>query len=385
MARLEEIVDALSARLDRPVLIDDPELEPVAYSRHWGAIDDVRRESILVRGAPPRARAALFAQGIRDAREPVRTSGDASLGMDARVCVPIRGDGRLVGYLWMLDDGTITDADLAAAVEAGRAAARPLAARHEDARATARRDLAALLTGGDDEARAAAGRLRGDDPAGARAHTVGALTLTPARPEAIDALERELDRLGRASERWGVRWCVLGEQHVVLLTARPATEQSPARALPELLAGAADALRGRWRARLRIGTGGTFADLLGARRSLREARIALELTGARERARRWDELGSLQLVAQLPRTRDDVPAPVRTLLDDPGRAHLAQTLERYLELAGDARATAEELGLHRATVYHRLARAEELTGCDLSRGDDRLLLHLGLKLARLVG
>jgi DNA-binding PucR family transcriptional regulator len=36
------------------------------------------------------------------------------------------------------------------------------------------------------------------------------------------------------------------------------------------------------------------------------------------------------------------------------------------------------LGVHRATLYQRLTRVGQLTGCDLDSGDDRLLPHLGL-------
>jgi DNA-binding PucR family transcriptional regulator len=46
-------------------------------------------------------------------------------------------------------------------------------------------------------------------------------------------------------------------------------------------------------------------------------------------------------------------------------------------------ATAAALNLHRSGVYYRLRRAEELTGLDLDRGDDRLLAHLALRLAAL--
>jgi sugar diacid utilization regulator len=64
---------------------------------------------------------------------------------------------------------------------------------------------------------------------------------------------------------------------------------------------------------------------------------------------------------------------------------LFTTAELYLDRAGDARATAIELGLHRASVYHRVRRIEEVTGLDLSNGQHRLLLHLGIKVSRLLG
>ena len=73
------------------------------------------------------------------------------------------------------------------------------------------------------------------------------------------------------------------------------------------------------------------------------------------------------------------------MLSDPANAPLVDTLEAYLDLAGDAKATAEALTLHRATLYYRLNRIEEITGARLKTGDDRLALHLGLRLARLSG
>ena len=48
-------------------------------------------------------------------------------------------------------------------------------------------------------------------------------------------------------------------------------------------------------------------------------------------------------------------------------------------------ASAKRLHIHRATLYYRLSRIEELTGMSLADGQDRLALHLGVKLGRLTG
>jgi DNA-binding PucR family transcriptional regulator len=61
------------------------------------------------------------------------------------------------------------------------------------------------------------------------------------------------------------------------------------------------------------------------------------------------------------------------------------TLETYLDHGCDTKLTAEELFLHRASLYYRLQRIEELTGASLKSGTDRLALHLSLKLAWLLG
>ena len=87
------------------------------------------------------------------------------------------------------------------------------------------------------------------------------------------------------------------------------------------------------------------------------------------------------LLAALPpgAARDPAVGP----LFSPAHAELARTAEVYLDRAGQAGRTAAELGIHRQTLYYRLSRIEQLTGLDLDDGEDRLLLHMTLKAARL--
>jgi len=74
-----------------------------------------------------------------------------------------------------------------------------------------------------------------------------------------------------------------------------------------------------------------------------------------------------------------------TLLATDGAAPLLETLECFLDNAGDVKATAQQLVVHRATLYYRLDRVESLTGLSMRNGSDRLVMHLGLKMARLAG
>ena len=57
--------------------------------------------------------------------------------------------------------------------------------------------------------------------------------------------------------------------------------------------------------------------------------------------------------------------------------------EVFLDCAGQAGRAAAALAIHRQTLYYRLSRVERLTGLDLDNGEDRLLLHMALKSARL--
>ncbi|MEV5904074.1 helix-turn-helix domain-containing protein, partial [Streptomyces sp. NPDC052127] len=96
---------------------------------------------------------------------------------------------------------------------------------------------------------------------------------------------------------------------------------------------------------------------------------------------RWASIGPYRLLTALPRESAQDPA-VRTL-SAPAHHELARTAEVYLDCAGQAGRTAAELGIHRQTLYYRLSRVEQLTGLDLDDGEDRLLLHMTLKAARL--
>nr|WSZ14417.1 helix-turn-helix domain-containing protein [Streptomyces canus] len=95
----------------------------------------------------------------------------------------------------------------------------------------------------------------------------------------------------------------------------------------------------------------------------------------------WSRIGPYRLLTALPPEAAHDPV-VRPLLS-PAHRELARTAEVYLDCAGQAGRTAAALGIHRQTLYYRLSRVEQLTGLDLDDGEDRLLLHMALKGARL--
>jgi DNA-binding PucR family transcriptional regulator len=76
--------------------------------------------------------------------------------------------------------------------------------------------------------------------------------------------------------------------------------------------------------------------------------------------------------------------PAVLALLETGDRELIATGATYLDTGGSVQATAAALSVHRQTVYYRLQRIEQVTGLDLSRGDHRLSLHLGLTLAPLL-
>ncbi len=135
------------------------------------------------------------------------------------------------------------------------------------------------------------------------------------------------------------------------------------------------------------GVSAPFAQLSAAPEALRQARVAaLCARAGLGPVAAYDELGSWALIASLwdGAGRPAPPATIVALAAAPPRRAAARGARRPARARRRrGRGGASALSMHRATLYRRLERIEEITGLDLRRGDDRLLAHLGLRLHRL--
>jgi len=138
-----------------------------------------------------------------------------------------------------------------------------------------------------------------------------------------------------------------------------------------------------------VGVGGSYRGLRSARRSWQQAKLGARVARHDESTgpiAYWEELGIYRLASCGPTgaLADAVLTPsVRALLDH-RNVDLLATAQTYLDRAGDTAATAAILGIHRQTLYYRLAKIEEVSGLDLSVGAQRLELHVGLTLGRFI-
>jgi sugar diacid utilization regulator len=176
---------------------------------------------------------------------------------------------------------------------------------------------------------------------------------------------------------------------VVGVTALPSGDEFAARA-ETLQEAVADGLKAEAEWTATVGVGSAREALSDLRESYSEARRAIAIGRAvpgLEKLVRWDSLGAYRTLARLRYPGDGVavplPEPLERLLNCADAATLVPTLEEYLEHAGDARAAAAELYIHKSSLYQRLHRIEEIAQVDLSSGDDRLDLHMGLRLWRM--
>ncbi|OEV05516.1 PucR family transcriptional regulator [Streptomyces oceani] len=145
-------------------------------------------------------------------------------------------------------------------------------------------------------------------------------------------------------------------------------------------------LRTAWRQALaaaRVAAADPRHGPVGAWESLGPYRLLVALGGPHVGRGAANEVTATTGAAPAGSVEQDAADPaVRPLLAHRG---LSDTVECFLDRAGQAGRTASELGIHRQTLYYRLSRAERLTGLDLHDGEHRLLLHMALKAARLAG
>ncbi len=114
---IQGLLESLSAELGSSLVLDDAEQHLVAHTGHDGSIDDVRRESILGRGAQPDVRRWFEQWGIRDAVTPIRTPADPTSGVRGRWCIPVRHRGELLGFVSAFDTGQVNDEALDGAMK----------------------------------------------------------------------------------------------------------------------------------------------------------------------------------------------------------------------------------------------------------------------------
>ena len=392
---LQALVDDLAERFDAPAVLEDEQQRVVVYSPQNDPIDEVRRDSILHRCTRPDVRDWFRAFGIREATGPLRTPHCEAPPVLGRLCVPIRHEGRCAGFLWFIDEDRRLGADeLATAEAAARHAALLLQekARGEQLGSS----LLAHLLSSSPQLRAASARQALDEGMLAESPTwVAVVDLRPTRQcppaEVRTLLPEALREVSRQHRRGEVLTMARYDHGAVLCQSASGGHRAPWAA--EVATEVLDSLQQR-RDKLGVDvvvTAGLGEEVDGpteAHRSYRQARtaagVAMAVDGDGGMAR-WDRLGVYRLLAQLPHVEAEAidPRVVRLLADADHRT--IETLEAYLDLAGDAQATAQVLHIHRASLYQRLQKAERLYDFDLHSGTDRLAVHLGLKLARVTG
>lgn len=252
--------------------------------------------------------------------------------MAERWCMPLRHRRQLLGYLWILDAaGAVGEDDLAPVLRCAEVAADTLGRTQPSPQERERQRLTLLER-----------LVAGPDPVAA----ADLADLEGLRVDVTVAVNAPLTTGG---------WALPDGSSVHVNPKRATTYTSGAPVpLPQLAVAA------------------------------RRAAVTLRAlrAGARLTRPSWDALGAWHLVAVAP--QDLTPAQLHPGVDvllGEKRADLLVTARCVLDNAGDVLASAEELHVHRTTLYYRLDRIETLTGVNLRLATGRNDLHLALLLA----
>ncbi len=386
----QELVDEISALLGAPATLENRDFRLIAFGAQLSdgedgdtdfdasTLDPVRTRSILTRSSTAAVRAWFEGFGIARATEPVRIPATPEAGVyRGRICLPVRHRGIVLGYVWLLDDEPgPTQEQLDAAMEvAGRIGAQ--LADEAQAGADLTREFHSVLTaerGWQRDMAVAALRTA----LGSRADGLHTVVCVAPWPSADPADAPSVRTLPAADALCTVPWGPTGQCLALLVRLRSAEVLAPA-------------LTAAAKLRARAGSGPVAAGIGAPRTDLAELATAWQEATAAARTAlanprlgpdtRWSAIGPYRLLTALPTeaAHDPVVAPLLA----PAHRQLARTAEVFLDCAGQAGRTAAALGIHRQTLYYRLSRVEQLTGLDLDEGEDRLLLHMGLKAARL--
>lgn len=381
-AEVQHKVDRLADELGRSVVINDPAVVMLYSSRHFGDEDPVRVEAMLNRVAGAAAIAHVLAQDVARWTRPGRIPAKPEIGMRARLCVPLRWHGDLLGLLMVID----ADDDLSAADGALiDATAREVAAMMVGERASADAAIAA------DDALVA--DLLGREPA-PRQRALDALRARVPERAALQVVALRADTADRELAEVALRHAVLLARRAGLATVTGTAAAvvrfgDGAEPLAAQMVAAADELAaGRFTCV--AGVGPRVAGVEEAWASHRHAALATRAVPMAAAGPVVDAagLGAYDLLLRIPAEELDptaLPPPVAALLRADPRGVLVRTVEAYLRHAGSAPSAADELHIHRTTLHYRLDRVREVTGCDPDDGETRLRLHLGLGVARLLG
>ncbi len=389
---IQELVEDLADRLGVPVMLEDREERVVAYSSQSSPVDEVRRQSILRRKTEPEVMAWFRSFGILQATAPLRIPRHPEQGILARLCLPVRFRSRLMGFVWLIDDDeALGDEEVALARGLVEQLALLMYEEELDQRLTSR-ILSHLLSSSEELREASISQIADQHlfPTDAPFVVVVLVPLGIPGPDAREPLCQALWDVGREVGPGDILHMACTDHGILLVRTGSLDDDEGAASCAE---------RGREALARRLAPGpgrviaalgdpqGRLCDAIVSYRQARlAARVAAAVPGLGDLPR-WRRLGAYRVLAQIPSDQavESSLDPRLLALFSSGDLEAITTLETYLDLAGDAKATADRLYLHRATLYYRLNKVERLTGISLKDGEDRLAMHLGLKLSRLCG
>ncbi|WP_433605211.1 helix-turn-helix domain-containing protein [Dactylosporangium sp. CA-139114] len=387
------MANAAAGLVGGPVTVEDRGGRVLAFSSRQEEGDEARIATILDRQVPAEKLRALEQRG--DFQNLYRTDGPIYIDGIAgkpRAAIAVRAGGEILGSIWVVVDGPLSEVQDRALRESAKLAALQLLRRRSsaDAERRLRADLlATVLEGGAGASRAAARLGLTGEPACVLAVLAvdanppprdPAPAVTPDRVAAGDLLAGALAlHLSAIHPRTAVAG--LGG---VIYAVLPTTSEARAQRIAEEFLG-----RIGTRVPALIGIGRVAERPTDLRRSRADGDRVLRVLArghSRPRVARLPEVYVASLLEDLSdriAAEEGVPdvAVVRLRAHDARhQTAFTETLAAWLDSFGDVPAAAAAVHVHPNTFRYRLKRIAEVSGIDLADPDDRFEAMLQLRL-----
>jgi hypothetical protein len=374
---LFRLADAAAAVIDAPVTIEDANSRVLAYSARQDRTDPARVSTIMGRRVPDDVLARFRSRGVFRDLSRGRTTIFVPRQKDGtlpRLIVPIRMGGELLGSMWAVVDGPVSDERASAFADTAPVVALHLLRRRarEDADRRRSAELVRTVLEGTGSVRLAAAELDlPDEP-----HRVVAMATRAADPLGAEGMRLALWE--RITAGVGQRPAVT-ELRDVLYAVVPDRSGWPA--LRGALVGEEEPL-------VAAGPPAPLTELAGSR-ALAEEMLNLLRTGliagpvvSHEEA--WPVLALHRSATGALAAGATEFGPLATLRaqDEQSGTSYVDTLYEWLRHPGDPRAASRALRIHPNTLRYRMAKLVELAGVDLEDPDTRLALLVQLAAIR---
>ncbi|HEY9315159.1 helix-turn-helix domain-containing protein [Williamsia sp.] len=378
------LANAAAAMLEGPVVLDDENLEVIAFSNLDDPIDEIRRQSILQR-RPPRdfidwCESSGILPRVRQSMRPVKVTPD---GGAERLVIAVKAGSDILGYLWVSEGVAPLGQDAADTLtEIARVAAlQILRSRvNDDMDRRVREDMLRGMLSGRGNPRTFAARL-GVDPdsqfrmlAFVAGDVAGDQELTKLTVQSLIAWHFEA--LVPRSAVTGV------DGTIYVFLPEPAE-----RGLSRAKRWAGDIIgRGdrQIKVRLRAAIGPVVAgvsEIPSGKKDL-ERLLRLPPVPGDNSITCYDDSRSQTILAELAELFVDRPrllhGGVATLvaIDSQRGTEYLNTLHTFFDCSCDLTAAAKRLFVHRNTLKYRLSRMHDLSGIDLEVPEERLVAEL---------
>ncbi|HET6503823.1 MAG TPA: helix-turn-helix domain-containing protein [Amycolatopsis sp.] len=374
---LFQLADVVASVVDAPVTIEDTNSRVLAYSARQDLTDPARVSTIMGRRIPDDVLTRFRSRGVfrelTRGRQTIFVSAQRD-GTLPRLIVPIRMGGELLGSMWAVVAGPVSDERAAAFADTAPVVALHLLRRraHTDARRRVSAEvLRALLDGKAGPRKAIAELELTEGP-----HRV--VVVDPAGGDTTDAEALRLALLDRISQGIGRR-PVAAELDGLLYAVVPDGDGPGSWA--ELRTALTDP---PGRHRFAAGAPVEIGELATSRRQAEETLGLVRAGLVKGQANSFDELWTalalhrMATAATAARVTELGPLAGLRAHDQANTTDYVTTLYEWLRFPGDPRAAARALRIHPNTFRYRMRRLLEIVPLNLDDPDERLALVIQL-------